>query len=96
MLFSDTIAYSTSKFFFYSKNRPRDSYHYETLEDLRAYKLGGIIGYFYEEIFSEAGLDVDYVTKEQQAIEKLKRGRIELLPLRRARRPAHHKEKLSR
>jgi polar amino acid transport system substrate-binding protein len=39
-------------------------YEYETLEDLRPYKLGGVIGYFYEDLFNKAGLEVDYVPKK--------------------------------
>jgi len=78
VLYSDQIAYSTTKFFYYKNNK---DYEYETLEDLRPYKLGGVIGYFYEKLLNKAGLEVDYVPKELNAIEKLMVRRIELLPL---------------
>jgi polar amino acid transport system substrate-binding protein len=48
---------------------------------LKLYKLGGVRGYYYEEFFEKAGLDVDYVNKEINAIEKLKLGRIDLMPV---------------
>ncbi len=78
VLYSDPVAYSTTTFFYYKNNK---NYKYETLEDLRPYKLGGVLGYFYEELFKKAGLEVDYVYKELNAIEKLMARRIELLPL---------------
>ena len=81
VLFSDIIAFSTSKFFYYERPGTSADYHYEVLEDLAAHKMGGVIGYFYEETFEKAGLNVDYVAKELQALEKLVRGRIDLLPL---------------
>jgi polar amino acid transport system substrate-binding protein len=46
------------------RNKTRRLYEYETLEDLRPYKLGGVIGYFYEDLFNKAGLEVDYVSKK--------------------------------
>lgn len=77
VLYSDAIAYSSTKLFYY-KN---DNYKFETMEDLKQYKIGGLIGYFYEEIFKNAGIQVDYVSKEIDALKKLMLGRIELFPL---------------
>jgi len=81
VLFSDDVAFSTTKFFYYSKSAQKPSFTYEKIEDLRQYKLGGVIGYYYEEQFNNAKLNVDYVSKESIALEKLFFGRIQLLPL---------------
>ena len=80
VLYSDEIAYSTSRFFYYIKDAKAKDFKYETLQDLKQYKVGGILGYFYEEDLKKAGLDVDYVASERSAIEKLVLGRIELWP----------------
>jgi len=79
--FSDDVAFSTSKFFYFSKSREKPSFVYNELNDLRQYKVGGVIGYYYEERFKEANLKIDYVAKETNALEKLFLGRIQLLPM---------------
>jgi len=81
VLFSDEIASSTSKLFFFSATPHKPTYVYNKLTDLRQYKLGAVIGYFYEEMFKKAKLNVDYVAKEKMALEKLMLGRIQLFPL---------------
>ena len=81
VLFSDDIAFSTTQFFYYSKTNEKPSFVFNKLEDLRQYKLGGVIGYYYEEQFKNAQLNVDYVSKESIALEKLYLGRVQLLPL---------------
>ncbi|KPA18172.1 Extracellular solute-binding protein, family 3 [Candidatus Magnetomorum sp. HK-1] len=81
VLFSDDLAFSTTKFFFYSKTNEKPSFVYNQLEDLRQYKVGGVIGYYYEEQFKSAKLNVDFVSKESSALEKLFLGRTQLLPL---------------
>lgn len=81
VLYSDTIIDSRSRLFYYTGNDPEKVYIYNELEDLGRYRMGGVIGYFYEQTFLDAGIDVDYAAKEIQAIEKLIRGRIDLLPL---------------
>jgi len=79
--FSDDIAYSTTKFFYCSRSGNKPTFVYNELSDLKQYKVGGIIGYYYEEIFKKANLNIDYVAKENMALEKLFLGRIQLLPL---------------
>lgn len=78
VLFSDSVGESKTVFFHYQKKK---DYPYETLEDLKPFKLGGIVGYFYEADFKKAGLQVDYAPDELSAIRKLAAGRMELLPL---------------
>ncbi len=78
VLFSDSVGESNTVFFYYKKKK---NYTYDTLDNLKPLKLGGIVGYFYEEAFRKAGLQVDYAPDELSAINKLAAGRMELLPL---------------
>ncbi len=77
-LYSDKISDTITHFFYYKENK---GYKYETLEDLKDYKLGGLIGYFYEPLFKEAGLQVKYTYDEASLIRQLMNGRVELAPL---------------
>ncbi len=81
VLFSDKISHSVTRFFFHSPKENPDPPGYETLADLKQYRVGGVLGYFYEEAFAKAGLSIDAVSSEAAALEKLRLGRIELLPL---------------
>jgi polar amino acid transport system substrate-binding protein len=78
VLFSETIGESTTKFFYYNKKQP---FSYESLEDLRPYKLAGVKGYFYEQDFQDNGLDVSYTSDELSALRRLIAGRVDLMPL---------------
>lgn len=77
-LMSDKMADTNSNFFYYKENK---GYQYETLEELKAYKIGGLIGYFYEEPFKEAGLDVNYTYDEVSLIRLLINGKADLAPM---------------
>ena len=79
--FSDMLSCSKTVFFYYDPNNGSKNFHFSRLEDLKPYQLGGVTGFFYEESFKKAGLSVDYVSKEINAIEKLKLGRIDLMPV---------------
>lgn len=79
--FSDPISCSKTVLFRYDDNNASKNYHFSSLEDLKSYKVGGVTGYFYEDSFKKAGIIVDYVNKEINAIEKLKLGRIDLMPV---------------
>ncbi len=79
--FSKMFTCSKTLFFYYEDEDSTTTYRVKKLEDLKLYKLGGVRGYYYEEFFEEADLDVDYVNKERNAIEKLKLGRIDLMPV---------------
>ncbi|GAK54884.1 extracellular solute-binding protein, family 3 [Candidatus Vecturithrix granuli] len=77
--FSDPC-YNYSAKFFYNKKFHPDGVPFEKLEDLRPYMLGGELGYWYEPLFKEIGLQVDYVPTVEQNIHKLYAGRIDLVP----------------
>ena len=77
--FSDTLACSKTLFFYYDRGDAAQPYRVESPDDLKSYKLCGTRGYFYENFFEKSGLNVDYVNKEINALEKLKLGRIDLV-----------------
>lgn len=79
--FSDALTCSKSVFFYYQPGATPKHYTFNSLKDLQPYTIGGVTGYFYEASFQEAGLRVDYVSKEINALEKLKLGRIDLMPV---------------
>jgi ABC-type amino acid transport substrate-binding protein len=64
--------------FFYMPERQKGEITYDKFEDLQAYNLGGVLGYWYEAPFKEAGLKVDYASSDEQNIQKLYAGRIDL------------------
>ncbi len=78
VLFSDNLSYSVTRFFYYGKPKIKD---FNSLKALKSHRIGGVNGYFYEEDFQQAGLNIDFAAKEISAIEKLMMGRIDFLPL---------------
>jgi polar amino acid transport system substrate-binding protein len=79
--FSDMLSCSKTLFFYYEKEDSTTPYRVQNIEDLKSYKIGGVRGYYYEDFFKKSGLDVDYVNKEINGMEKLKLGRIDLMPV---------------
>jgi len=80
VLFSDVVGTSHTMFFQH-KSQLSPEIKYNTLEYLKPYIVGGVKGYFYEEAFKKAGLNVSYTSDETSALKKLEAGRIDLLPL---------------
>jgi polar amino acid transport system substrate-binding protein len=78
VIFSDVVSYSVTKFFVHG---PPHIEAYAGPASLKPYRIGGVIGYFYEEEFRRHGLSVDYASREISAIEMLMKGRTDLLPL---------------
>ncbi|KIX14942.1 substrate-binding periplasmic protein [Dethiosulfatarculus sandiegensis] len=81
VFFSDQISFSVTKWFYYERTGETKNIRYDTLTDLKPYRLGGVTGYFYEENLRKAGLKVDYSPKEINAVEKLMLGRVDFVPL---------------
>lgn len=75
--FSDPI-FRTTQRFFYVKSSITSEVTWERYEDLKPYKIGGTLGYWYQPVFEAAGLKVDYCAKEELGIQKLYYGRFEL------------------
>ena len=76
--FSDPLYTVKAKFFFNKKYHP-DGMPFEDLADLKNYKIGGLLGSWYESAFKEAGLQIEFVSSPDQNVEKLARGRIDLM-----------------
>ncbi len=75
--FSDPVINFFPKFF-YKKSKFPNGLSWQNLKDLNVYVIGGVLGYWYEKSFKDAGLRVQYVTTDQQNIGKLMLGRIDL------------------
>lgn len=78
VLFSDVIIPSTAKLFYFrgADDPPREPV--DALSDLKALRLGGIRGYYYESVLTDAGLRVEYSSNPLSVLEKLRLGRIDL------------------
>jgi polar amino acid transport system substrate-binding protein len=78
--FSDKIYTRQSKFFYFSPDGIQKKIIYNTLGELKKYRIGGVRGYYYGKIFSDAGITLDLVNSEEQNFRKMITGRIDLAP----------------
>jgi len=78
--FSDKLYNRQSKFFSYDPSGTRKQIPYAELSDLKGYRIGGVRGYYYEQAFLDAGLHVEFAATEEQNLQKLKAGRVDLIP----------------
>jgi polar amino acid transport system substrate-binding protein len=78
-LLSDPMYNVATKMFYYKKSK--SDFKYTSLNDLKSYKIGGINGYFYLEIFKKNNIQYDISDTEETALQKLVDGKIQLLPL---------------
>jgi len=78
--FSEALYIKQSKFFYYSPNGKTKDIFYNDLSDLKGYRIGAVRGYYYNQMFIDAGLTIDLVTAEEQNFKKLRFGRIDLAP----------------
>jgi polar amino acid transport system substrate-binding protein len=77
--FSDTLFHGINVFVYYEKNLGGPvTKVYETIADLRGYRIGGISGSFLRPAFSHDGLNYEPTTTLDQSIHKLVAGRIDL------------------
>lgn len=67
--------------YFYYYDSGKSDFSLETMEDLKKYKVGGISGYYYTQIYDEMGLEYDVAIDEMESFNKLKEGRIDTFPL---------------
>lgn len=63
--------------FFYLKSSFPEGFHWNSLSDFRPYRVGGVLGYWYQSLFKAAGVRVDYVRTDRMNMEKLFRHRID-------------------
>lgn len=79
--FSDPLYNVDVKFFYYSPDSTAPAIHYDTYSDLKPYRIGGIIGYYYVDALRKAGLDLELVSSETQNMQRLALGRVDLIPM---------------
>lgn len=76
-LYSDPIVPSNMVFFYRKDRMP--NFDFEKLEDLQHLTVGGVLGYFYHELFENAGLNVVYSSKTDQAFRQLDQGWVDVV-----------------
>ena len=76
--FSDTVAYSTGRFF-YDKRFMKHPPQFQHLSQLQGYRIGGVMGYWYERPFENAGLDLNLVVSDSQSLRLLALNRVDLV-----------------
>jgi polar amino acid transport system substrate-binding protein len=80
-LFSDPVASTTGKLFYYKPNFKSKTTTFAKYEDLKPFNIGGVIGYWYVDVFKKANLKTDYAPKEEVTLTKLVEGRVDLIVL---------------
>jgi len=78
--FSDPLLFSFKRFFYDTERFP-GGFIWETFEDFRGYRMGGVLGYWYLPAFERAKLIVETVTSEEQNMAKLIARRIDFILL---------------
>ncbi|SLM30232.1 putative ABC-type amino acid transport/signal transduction systems, periplasmic component/domain [Desulfamplus magnetovallimortis] len=78
-VFSDSIAPSRSVFFYYKDKL--NGVDWKTIDDLKSYKFGGVLGYGNHETLQKNGFNVDFAADEIMNLKKLRAGRIDIFPM---------------
>jgi len=78
--FSEPLYWRRASLFLHDPGGKRRSVAFKALSDLKGYRIGGVLGYYYESLFREAGLSVEYVASDEQNFRKLAVGRLDLVP----------------
>lgn len=76
--YSVPVMDSANVFFYHKKAYPK-GIDYSRLEELARYHISGVTGYWYENLFKQAKLHVEYVTSDEQGINKLYFNRVDLV-----------------
>lgn len=77
-LFSDGIIQSRALFFYMKNQKIPENLKWDKIEDLKAYRIGATLGYWYIERFEKAGIKLDTASSNENNIQKLYLGRIDL------------------
>ncbi len=80
VFYSESVV-SSQNLLFYRIDKFPQGVVYEHLEDLKTYRLGGVIGYYYEEMFKQANLTVSYLPTEEKMLQLLYHKRIDFMPM---------------
>ena len=75
--FSAPVIEAKNVIFFKKGGKLRKDLKWSSYEDLKPYRMGGVVGYWYEAGFHKAGLSAEFVRKDDQNIRKLDSGRID-------------------
>lgn len=79
MYLSDAIKPS-NLYLFYSKEKFEEDLMYDNFSDLQPYKVGGIEGFFYEDIFEKENLDYTSYRDLKSALNALLLGQVDIIP----------------
>jgi polar amino acid transport system substrate-binding protein len=77
--FSEKLFNREGKFFYYNLKGTTKQIPYARLSDLKSYIIGGVRGYYYEQSLLGAGLNVEFVTADEQNFWKLRAGKVDLI-----------------
>lgn len=79
-LFSAPLYAKRTVLFYYSNNGGAFPHTFQDLSELKGLNIGGVRGYYYEEMFAQAGLQLDLANSEEQSFKKLRAGRVDMAP----------------
>lgn len=79
--FSDPIAFEETVLLYKPARIPH--FAFENLQDLKPLKVGGTKGFFYQERFKQAGLNVRYVGSETAMLALLMEDKVDCVPINR-------------
>ena len=77
-LLSDTLYARRAKFFYYDQPGRSWPGANRDLAELRQFRIGGVAGYWYEELFKAAGIALDLANNDPTNFRKLQAGRFDL------------------
>jgi polar amino acid transport system substrate-binding protein len=77
-LLSDRLYARKAKFFFYERGARTWPAGYAELADLRQFRIGGVMGYWYEQMFRDAGIKLDLAVDDTRSFHKLHANRFDL------------------
>ncbi len=77
LAYSEPLCSQRMVFFFLKSRLP--GWDYTGLDGLKKFRLGGALGYSYQEDFEKAGITADYAPDSEKSIRKLLDGRVDLV-----------------
>lgn len=79
--FSPPLIHSSSYFFYYKPRLVNPPGDFRSLTDLRSYRIGVQLGYWYQPLFKQYRLNTLNTNDEENAIRLLRAGHLDLAPL---------------
>ncbi len=79
VLFSKSLGTTTNLIFYYKPLAKK--IHFETYADLKNYRVAGLIGYYYEELFVKEGIEVSYFVEPREVLQMMISGHVDLIPM---------------